>query len=197
MLCSKCGKQNPDSYLYCMGCGSELFAITEEALTDWTVPAETEPKKVDKKSLPPVRKITFREAVKNFFKNYATFKGRATRREYWFAYLFTFLVALALVFFTEALGLLLFFFGVLSQDGIFTLIGVFNTLYLLFFLLPVYALIWRRLHDTGHSGAMFLLALIPIVNLIVYWWLFFASSDGDNKYGPRKVDAPSGISPDL
>ena len=32
----------------------------------------------------PVRSVTFKEAIILFFSQYATFSGRATRKEYWF-----------------------------------------------------------------------------------------------------------------
>lgn len=37
--------------------------------------------------------MSFGEAIKSFFVKYAVFKGRARRSEYWYAWLFVFLVS--------------------------------------------------------------------------------------------------------
>ena len=42
----------------------------------------------------PLYGATFGQAVKRFFKNYVKFSGRASRSEFWFAYLFTILVGI-------------------------------------------------------------------------------------------------------
>jgi uncharacterized membrane protein YhaH (DUF805 family) len=47
------------------------------------------------------------------------------------------------------------------------------------------AMVFRRAHDTGRSGWIMLLLLIPLVNLIPLYWLMIQDSDqGPNKYGP-------------
>ena len=44
---------------------------------------------------------------------------------------------------------------------------------LLFFVFGIY-INWRLFAKTGNSGALSLLMLIPIVNLIMYLWLVFS-----------------------
>lgn len=47
------------------------------------------------------------------------------------------------------------------------------------------AMNFRRAHDTGKSGWIWILLLIPIVNLLpLYWLLIEDSHQGPNKYGP-------------
>ena len=47
------------------------------------------------------------------------------------------------------------------------------------------AMVFRRAHDTGRSGWIWLLLLVPIVNLLpLYWLLIEDSHQGPNKYGP-------------
>lgn len=47
------------------------------------------------------------------------------------------------------------------------------------------AMNFRRAHDTGRSGWIWLLLLIPLVNLLpLYWLLIEDSQQGPNKYGP-------------
>lgn len=47
------------------------------------------------------------------------------------------------------------------------------------------AMNFRRAHDTGKSGWIWVLLLIPIVNLLLLYWLLIEDSQqGPNKYGP-------------
>ncbi|MDE5682700.1 MAG: DUF805 domain-containing protein [Muribaculaceae bacterium] len=99
--------------------------------------------------------VDFITAIKMFFANYANFKGRSTRAEYWWVMLFMFLVSC-----------------VLSMFG--TLGNYINYAFSLACLIPGLALGTRRLHDTGKSGwwiAIFYIAmtacLIWIVTILV------------------------------
>ena len=82
--------------------------------------------------------------------NYANFKGRASREEYWMFVLFNFifLIALSLI---EG-----FLFGLYSS--------ILSNIYYLAVLVPSIAVGVRRMHDTGKSG-WFL--LIPFYNFIL------------------------------
>lgn len=113
----------------------------------------------------PVRAISFGDAIKLYFTQYVQFEGRATRSEYWWVFLFNFIVGLVLsvVFFPLSI------------------------VYSLAVLLPSLGLHWRRMHDTGRSGAFTLLALIPFVGAIIVLVFCCFDSDGDNIYGPRKI----------
>lgn len=47
------------------------------------------------------------------------------------------------------------------------------------------AMTFRRAHDTGKSGWIWVLLLIPLINLLpLYWLLIEDSQQGPNKYGP-------------
>ncbi|NHM34004.1 DUF805 domain-containing protein [Neobacillus terrae] len=103
-------------------------------------------------------------------KNYATFNGRARRKEYWMFTLISVIITILLAVAEAATGL----------DSILT--GLFS----LAILVPSLAVIVRRLHDTGRSGLMVLLGLIPIIGGIIL--LVFAAQDskpGENEYGPN------------
>lgn len=89
--------------------------------------------------------MTFSESISICFKKYATFDGRASRSEYWWFVLFTFIASLAT--------------GIVSE----TLSGLFS----LAVLLPSLAVGARRLHDTDRSGWFLLLWIIPVIGWIV------------------------------
>ena len=95
--------------------------------------------------------ITFPEAIKRAFAQYATFAGRATRPEYWWFYLFSVLawgVPYALLLASlpgtgESVGGLFWFALLLLIVAVLVL------------LVPGISVTVRRLHDTGKSGWWF------------------------------------------
>lgn len=69
--------------------------------------------------------------------------------------------------------------------------GPIAGLYTLAVLLPALAVAARRLHDTGRSGWLLLLALIPLIGAIIL--IVFHAQDskpGPNKYGPNPKETP-------
>ena len=99
-------------------------------------------------------------------KNYVNFEGRATRAEFWWFFLFNFVIGLIL--------------GVLGKVG-----AILSGIWGLGILLPQLGLGARRLHDINKSGWYLLLAFIPLVGaiILIIWW----AKEGDpteNQYGP-------------
>ena len=107
-------------------------------------------------------------------KQYADFKGRARRTEYWMFTLFNVIFGVVAIILDNVLGLA------------FPLVG-YGPLYLLYMfsmLIPSLAVTVRRLHDIGKSGFMFFIVLIPIIGAI--WMLILLVTDsqsGANKWG--------------
>ena len=114
--------------------------------------------------------MTFTQAVQSVFAQYATFSGRARRSEFWFFVLFNYVVG-----------------GVLGVLGRYlTLFSILSSLYALAVFIPGLAVVWRRLHDIGKSGASYFLILIPLVGwILVLIWLCRDSQPGDNAFGPN------------
>jgi uncharacterized membrane protein YhaH (DUF805 family) len=113
-------------------------------------------------------------------KNYANFKGRARRKEYWMFVLFNIIFAVVAMILDSVLGLN---FAPLPYGAIYAL-------YALFTLLPGLAVSARRLHDVGKSGWFLLIALVPLIGGI--WLLILMCTDskpGANQYGEN----PKGI----
>lgn len=108
-------------------------------------------------------------------KQYATFSGRARRKEYWYFLLFHIIITTVLFAIDDNTGNL-------AADGE---IGLLSGLYTLAVLIPGLAVSVRRLHDTDRSGWWVLIGLIPLVGAIVL--LVFALQDGtpgQNRFGP-------------
>jgi uncharacterized membrane protein YhaH (DUF805 family) len=111
-------------------------------------------------------------------KHYAEFSGRARRSEYWNFVLLNLIVAFVLSFADTVVRKILGF-------------GVFGPVYALVVLLPSIAVSIRRLHDTDRSGWWLLLAFVPIVGLVLIWFLAEDGNAGTNRYGqnPKLVIA--------
>lgn len=113
--------------------------------------------------------VGFGEAIKLFFVNYVNFKGRSTRSEFWFAYLFQFIVRFCSNFVFSIFGSLMF---VTSSSAVAGLggIGFARMLSLLIDLalfIPALSSGVRRLHDAGRSGLWMLLMLTVFSPLII------------------------------
>ena len=117
--------------------------------------------------------MTFHEAVVACFRRRSDFTGRASRAEYWWFALVSWV--------TGALGggawvavpwVGYFFMGV----------GV------LVVLLPSIAVLVRRLHDSGRSAAYFFIVLVPVIGLVLLIVaLATRGTPGPNQYGAAPV----------
>lgn len=125
------------------------------------------------------------QAVSRVFKNAFNFSGRARRREYWLFCLFNCCVI-------PALAMIAAIFSMDAGDvSLFTGSLLIPTVYSFFAFLPTLAVIVRRLHDTGKSGAFLLFVLIPIVGeILLLVWLLEDGDIGDNRYGKNPKANP-------
>ena len=114
---------------------------------------------------------------------YAEFSGRARRREYWMFVLFSVLTYLAACMAGGLVDVVLNTEGVIMALA---LVGVWLGL-----IVPSIAVAIRRLHDTGHSGWMFLLAFVPVVSLVLLVFYCIDSQAGSNQYGPNPKETPA------
>ena len=115
-------------------------------------------------------------------KNYATFSGRARRKEYWMFFLFNVLISLGL-------GVLDVVAGTYSVEYE---TGFFSGLYSLLVLIPGIAVGVRRLHDTNRSGWWILISLIPIIGvLVLFVFTCLDSQPGTNRFGANPKEASS------
>lgn len=92
----------------------------------------------------------FADSIRTCLSKYVDFNGVASRSEFWWFMLFGFLGSI-----------------VLSVVGGMINFALLGNLFGLAILLPQLAVGARRLHDTGRSGWLQLLLLIPLIGLIV------------------------------
>jgi len=122
----------------------------------------------------PLYGATMGEAWHRLWRKYTDFTGRASRSEYWFAYLW----AMILMFGSYlVLGILMGVMAALASNagrgagtGFGIVAGILGLLLLAAWVLIVIPLISagvRRLHDAGYPGTYYLLGLIPFVGGIL------------------------------
>ncbi len=117
--------------------------------------------------------MSFGQSISYCFSNYANFNGRARRSEFWWFWLFVLITQIVV------------------QSLVAVVVGTDSVLYtLLVFVLavalaiPLYAAGSRRMHDTGKSGWLQLLILIPCVGIIIMIVLWAqAGNPAENQYG--------------
>lgn len=144
--------------LKCTKCGQEMVEGTAVCPSCGTP--------VSGGTLKQLPQIGFGESIKLCFGKYATFSGRARRSEYWYFVLFNFIIGLVL--------------------GMIPVLGwILGIIYSLATILPSLAVAARRLHDSGKSGWLLLLLLIPLIGgIIIFIFTLLDSEKGDNQYGP-------------
>ena len=111
--------------------------------------------------------MTFTQSIQLCFSKYADFNGRAKRPEYWWFFLFLFLLGAVT--------------GAISE--------VLNGIVALATLIPSLAVGARRLHDTDRSGWWQLLWIIPVIGWLVV--IIFLAEEGkstDNQFGAMPSD---------
>ncbi len=166
---------NQSSLVWCEGMANWLLAtqVPEVAQLFTQVPQQPQPQPYQQQQYqqpqpqqpyqqqygqPYQQSMGFGESIKVCFSKYADFEGRASQAEFWWFFLFQFLL------------------------GSFTCcISYIATI------IPSYAVGARRLHDTGRSGWLQLLGLVPLVGLILIYWFALSGDPGDNQYGPKPL----------
>jgi uncharacterized membrane protein YhaH (DUF805 family) len=113
----------------------------------------------------------------NVLRNYASFSGRARRKEYWMFVLFNNIFFIAIVILELVILELDLGFSTIIPMGVGGQ-GVLNATYSILMIIPSIAVGVRRMHDVGKSG-WFL--LVPIYNIIL---TFQEGERNENEFGP-------------
>ena len=123
--------------------------------------------------------MDFQRALRSFWKRYRDFRGRSRRSEYWFIQLFLVVTNIAVAIIDLALmGWDVDRFIANGGGGIVGLVWILVTI------VPAFAVLVRRLHDTGKSGWWALVGFLPLVGpVILLVFTVTDSSPGENKFG--------------
>ena len=127
--------------------------------------------------------MDFGTAITTCITKCVTFKGRASRSEYWKFYLFAVICYVCAYLLDIWLGTTM-----TDVDGSFGG-GALLWFAIVLFAVPTISASVRRLHDTDRSGWWFLIQFIPIVGpLVLLIWMCTPGTDGVNSYGPDPSD---------
>ena len=121
-----------------------------------------------------MQQMDMTKAAKLFFTNYFDFSGRASRGEFWWAYLAFFIVSIILAIVDAVIGGIIFGF---TESEFLLNNGFFSNIFSLVTFIGWISLTSRRLQDNGHTG-WWQLAYFSIIPTIILW-VFFISSDGN------------------
>ena len=124
-------------------------------------PVQTQPNYNPNMGAKSSNDVGFGEAIKLFFTNYANFSGRASKSEFWWAFLFNVIISLV--------------------SGLIPILGALVGLAMI---VPGISLCVRRLHDIGKPGTYWFMGLIPVAGGIILLIQFLKDSVGDNQWGP-------------
>lgn len=117
-------------------------------------------------------------ALDSVFTKYFSFKGRASRSEYWWYQLMYFIILIA------AFSFDVYLFDPNAPVSLNPL-SYFTSFWLLANIVPNLTVSVRRLHDSGKSGLFWLVLFIPFIGSILFIILMVLESDHrDNIYGP-------------
>ncbi|MFG1420139.1 DUF805 domain-containing protein [Roseixanthobacter liquoris] len=128
-------------------------------------------------------------------RQYATFTGRTSRKDFWFYVLAVILLSLL----AQVLDLMLFGGEVASGDGMVVVesYGILLGIVHLVHFVPGLAVSVRRLHDTDRTGWWLLLELTGIGALVILVFNALAGTRGPNRFGPDPLayGAPAAPAP--
>lgn len=132
---------------------------------------------------PNLPMLGFQESVVRCLRKYATFRGRATRAEYWWFSLFNTLLGMVVYAAVQHL------MGTEAADGAASIVQ-------LALFLPMLAVGVRRLHDIDFRGWWMLLGLtvVGIIPLIIFFCL--PGKQAPNRFGTREYGAQTGMTPE-
>ena len=124
--------------------------------------------------------MNFIESIQTCYKKTFNFKGRASKSEFWWFYLYDGIIYVAgeMLLKTDSNENLIYSEGVVALGLILTVLFFIN-------LIPAAAVGVRRLHDTNRSGWWYLLFIVPLITLV---GLYFCTNDGSkdkNRFGPK------------
>ena len=109
--------------------------------------------------------INFFQSFRICFKKFVDFKGRASRSEYWWFTLFTYIISIPSYLPNET-------------------VQVLSGLGALIILLPILAVTVRRFHDINKSGWLVLISLIPLIGAIILLVMLIERGTlGKNRFG--------------
>ena len=151
----KCDAEDIGAVVDCPKCGSQFRIAADVSAAHATRPSDI-------------------ECYLGIFGRYFGFRGRMTRRAFWWAFLFQVLASVVVAVIDDRV------FDEYDRNR-FLLIELFGCVTAI----PFFAAHARRLHDTGKSAWWIPLIVLPPINVAYFVWLATAGDQGRNRFGPE------------
>ncbi len=180
-FCSNCGNKLQENQRFCPNCGAKVEnqtmpegpkthvinpdIIVEPVAVTPEQPAQPRPTPKPKPQPRPAEQkgSGMFYYIKLFFVNYAKFSGRAGRQEFWWPFLL---------------------YGIVATLMIIPIVGFLLIPVELAMILPMLAVMVRRLHDLDKHWAYIFISFIPLVgSIILLIWFAQKSSPNVNEHG--------------
>ena len=208
MICKRCGKEIPNGSDFCLFCGLTVEKNSQQQYApnnayqqganqpyqnmnsqpqynNYGAPQQYNPAYQGPVNTDPAmaaKNVTFGEAVKGLFKNYANFKGRASKSEFWFTYLAVFLANMVI---STGLGTIIGLIVGITGNEELVFLSFLTYIPAIALFIPMLAAAVRRFHDIGYPGTRYFMALIPFAGFIIFLIDMCKESDpNDNQWGP-------------
>jgi len=164
-FCTKCGNENPESSRFCPKCGKPVAPPA-------TMPVATQSNYSSGQTPGTEENLSLWGYFIKCFKNYANFRGRARRKEFWGFTLFNVLIMVGVSVVGGATGGVMAAVSGNANEAAkwgATLGGILYWIYALAQIVPNIAVYVRRMHDIGKSGwnCLWFLVLAPIGGTIL------------------------------
>ena len=138
--------------------GEKHAAETEAASSPVSDSPETEAASSAETYTP--EKMSFAQSIKTCFKKYFSFRGRASRSEYWWFQLFVAVISSCLM--ASA------FISLSNQNySVYLILMIILLCFTVAIFMPAISVGVRRMHDTGNRGFLIIIPVVNIINLVL------------------------------
>lgn len=138
--------------------GEKHAAETEAASSPVSDSPETESASSAETYTP--EKMSFAHSIKTCFKKYFSFRGRASRSEYWWFQLFVAVISSCLM--ASA------FISLSNQNySVYLILMIILLCFTVAIFMPAISVGVRRMHDTGNRGFLIIIPVVNIINLVL------------------------------
>lgn len=125
--------------------------------------------------------MTMPESVTTYWRRIFDFKGRSSRSEYWWVFLFNIIFVVAIIFAMSFVG-----GDIDTPDNMAGLPQILYWVYMGFIIvniIPALALNVRRLHDQDKTGWWLLIYIVPFGSIVLLVFMCRKGTHGPNPYG--------------